>query len=69
MYKAKGVGSRVGGGGEWSGGPWWGENGDNCTCTTIKSKNKQIINCLHVKSTKKYEFSGGTGVHEYITSF
>ena len=33
--------SRVGGGevgfeGGWSGGAWWGENGDNCTCTTIK---------------------------------
>ena len=40
MDKAKGgkAGSRVGGGdrwGEWE--AWWGENGDNCAWTTIKS--------------------------------
>ena len=35
--KPKGVGSRVGVGG-WGGGPWWGENEDNCTWTTIKKK-------------------------------
>ena len=25
----------VGGGDGWGGGPWWGENGDNYTLTTI----------------------------------
>ena len=29
--KPKGVGSRVGGGVGWGGGPWWGENGNSCT--------------------------------------
>ena len=31
MDTAKGMGLRVGGGDGWSGGLWWGENGDNCT--------------------------------------
>ena len=30
------VGLRVGGGGGWSEGKWWWENGDNCIRTTIK---------------------------------
>ena len=38
MDKAKGVGSGwevgMGSGGQ----AWWGENGDNCTWTTIKNK-------------------------------
>ena len=29
--KPKVVGSRMGGGDEWGGGVWWGENGDNYT--------------------------------------
>ena len=41
--------SRVGGGDGWGGGAWWGENGDNCTCTTIKKINKpyHIVNQFH----------------------
>ena len=45
MYKGhmdpKGVGLKVGGGDGWDGVQWWGENGNNCTWTTLKiSKNK-----------------------------
>ena len=29
--KPKEVGSKRGGGDVWSGGQWWGKNGDNCT--------------------------------------
>ena len=37
----KGVGLKVGGGDGWDGVQWWGENGNNCTWTTLKiSKNK-----------------------------
>ena len=35
--KPKGEGFE--GGGAWGAGAWWGENGDNCTCTTLKIKN------------------------------
>ena len=31
MDKAKGAGSKVGGGDGWGRGLWWGRNGDNCT--------------------------------------
>ena len=39
--RQRGIGLRVGGSGVWGGGKWWWENGDNCTCTTIKKKRKQ----------------------------
>ena len=31
VTKPKGVDFRVGGSDGWGGGPWWAENGDNCT--------------------------------------
>ena len=49
--KPKGVVSRVGGGDGWGRGIWWGENGDNCTFTTIK-KNSLCSSFLSVKSLK-----------------
>ena len=35
-------GLRVGDAGRWGGGKWWWENGDNCTCTTIKKKENKV---------------------------
>ena len=42
-------GLKVEGGGRWSRGKWWQENGDNCTPTTIKKK--------HLKSQEKKNLS------------
>ena len=45
MDKAKeGLGLRVGGGNGWGEEQWWGKNGDNCICTTIKKQKKILIN-------------------------
>ena len=41
MGKAKGVGSKVGGGEGWSEGVLWGENGGNCTRITIKKETEK----------------------------
>ena len=38
MDKAKGGRIEVGGGYGWGGGEWYGENGDNSICTTMKKK-------------------------------
>ena len=45
------VGSRVGGGDGLGGGEWWGENGDNCTWTTVIKEKK------HLKKIKEHNIT------------
>ena len=48
--KPKGVGSRVGCRDGWGRGAWWGENGDNCTWTTMTKRFCQISGLnYHIK--------------------
>ena len=44
--KPKGVGLRVGGGGQWSRGEQWGENGDNSKKKKGKESSQSTLNIL-----------------------